>query len=291
MLFAGNDRKLLKMKLIFVTGANGYIGSHVVKHLLDKGAEVIAADITLGHVDSRAEQIECDIFTTPLEVILKNKVPDACLHLVGKDGFCHSSVEHLKMLPLHYAFFQQLARYGVKQLAVMGSMHEVGCFEGAIDENTPCDPLSLYGIAKNALRQSAQLLCREKNMIFQWLRGFYVLGDDMRNNSVFTKILAAASRGEREFPFVSGEPHFDFIHVEELAEQISAAILQWEISGIINCCSGKAVSFRETAENFIREHKLDISLQFGSFPDRIYDSSAVWGDDSKIRRILGNADA
>lgn len=275
------------MQLVLVTGGNGYIGSHAVKCLLDNGAEVIAADISLGAVDPRAEQAECDIFNTPLETILKGRIPDVCLHLVGRDGFCHSSPEHLRMLPLHYNFFQQLARSGVKQLAVMGSMHEVGYFEGAIDENTPCAPQSLYGIAKNTLRQCTQLFCQEQNMIFQWLRGFYVMGDDARNNSVFTKLLAAAAAGVREFPFVSGQQRCDFIHVEELAKQVCAAVLQSEVTGIINCCSGKAVSFRETAENFIRENGLDIRLQYGSFPDRAYDSPVVWGDDSKIRRILG----
>lgn len=41
----------------------------------------------------------------------------------------------------------------IKTIAVMGSMHEVGFFEGSIDENTPCRPESFYGIAKNALRE------------------------------------------------------------------------------------------------------------------------------------------
>ena len=40
---------------ILVTGANGYIGRHVVKTLLDKGADVIACDIACDDVDERAE--------------------------------------------------------------------------------------------------------------------------------------------------------------------------------------------------------------------------------------------
>ena len=274
------------MKLILVTGANGYIGSHVVRTLLDSGIEVIAADVAGQYIDPRAERVICDIFSTPPETYLGKRIPDVCLHLVSRDGFCHSSPEHLKMLPQHYGFFQQIARCGIKQLAAMGSMHEVGYFEGAIDEHTPCDPLSLYGIAKNTLRQSTALLCREHDMIFQWLRGYYIVGDDMRNNSVFTKLLSAASRGAGEFPFVSGQKRCDFIRVEELAEQICAAVLQREVTGIINCCSGKAIPLREMAEKFIRDNKLNLRLQYGAFPDRAYDSPAVWGDDSKIRRIL-----
>ena len=48
-------------KKILVTGAGGYIGRHVVTHLLDNGAEVYAADIRLDDVDERAKKIETNI--------------------------------------------------------------------------------------------------------------------------------------------------------------------------------------------------------------------------------------
>ena len=41
---------------------------------------------------------------------------------------------------------------GVKKVTIMGSMHEIGFWEGAIKEDTPCNPLSLYGVSKNALK-------------------------------------------------------------------------------------------------------------------------------------------
>ncbi|MBR7138420.1 MAG: NAD(P)-dependent oxidoreductase [Lentisphaeria bacterium] len=273
-------------KVIFVTGANGYIGSHVVESLLKCGAEVIAADISCSYVPSEAKRIECDIFNTPAEELLQGKLPDACLHLAWRAGFQHGSPLHMEMLSAHYTFLSQMIRCGVKQIGVMGSMHEVGYFEGAIDENTPCKPLSLYGIAKNALRQATELLCRENDVIFQWLRGYYILGDDARNHSVFAKILEAAAAGKKEFPFVSGKKCYDFISVTGLADQIAAAIMQKEVTGIINCCSGRAENIGSIAEKFIRENGLDISLQYGVFPDRAYDSPAVWGDDTKIKTIL-----
>ena len=66
---------------------------------------------------------------------------------------------------------------GIKRVAVMGSMHEVGFYEGSIDENTPCNPESLYGISKNALRNVVKLYCEQYDILFQWLRGFYIVGN------------------------------------------------------------------------------------------------------------------
>ena len=92
---------------------------------------------------------------------------------------------------------------GLKNLAVMGTMHEIGYWEGAIDENTPCNPLSQYGVAKNALRQSLLQTTQEKQVNLYWLRAYYILGDDMKNHSIFTKILQTAQQGGKTFPFTS----------------------------------------------------------------------------------------
>jgi dTDP-6-deoxy-L-talose 4-dehydrogenase (NAD+) len=124
------------------------------------------------------------------------------------------------------------------------------------------------------------------DVTFQWLRGYYIIGDDQKNHSVFTKIAAAAAEGKKTFPFTSGKNLYDFITVEKLAEQIAACSLQTEISGIINCCTGTPVSLAEKAESFISENKLSIQLEYGAYPDRPYDSPGVWGDNKKINEII-----
>ncbi len=73
---------------------------------------------------------------------------------LGKMVFNHASDAHMGMLSKHYAFIKNMIDGGVKYLSVMGTMHEIGYYEGCVDENTPTHPLSMYGIAKNALREA-----------------------------------------------------------------------------------------------------------------------------------------
>lgn len=270
---------------ILVTGAGGYIGRHVVTALCDAGAEVIAVDFRTEGIDQRAVPLTSNIFSGNENIFAELGSPDVCLHMVWKDGFAHNSDAHMELLSSHYIFIKNMFNGGLKHLAVMGTMHEVGYHEGPIDENTPCCPISMYGVAKDALRRSIFLMINNRDICLQWLRAYYIYGDDKRSNSIFAKISHAEEEGKNTFPFNTGKNKYDFIEVNELARQIAASIMQTEISGIINCCTGTPVSLADKVESFIKEHDYKIRLQYGAFPDRPYDSPGVWGDTTKIKKI------
>lgn len=270
---------------ILVTGANGYLGQGVVRHILDLGHEVIAADYRTDHIDSRASARQCDLFSIKDPREFFGKV-DVLLHLAWRDGFVHYSDAHIEDLPKHYRLIQDFAGSDVKTICVMGSMHEIGFFEGSIKEDTPCYPVTPYGVSKNALRQLTQMLCSRNKKNFLWLRGFYIVGNSRYGCSLFSKITAAAEKGEKKFPFTMGENQFDFIDYEEFCEQTARAVCQTQVTGIVNICSGRPEKLADRAERFIRENGYQIQLEYGAFPDRPYDSKAVWGDDSRIREIM-----
>ena len=273
---------------ILLTGANGYIGSNVVKQLLDGGHEVVACDIASNNIDARAEVKRFDIFSIKESdnAFATLGSPDVCLHLAWRDGFVHNSPKQMLDLSSHYKFLTNLINNGLKHLAVMGTMHEVGYHEGKIDSDTPCNPQSLYGIAKNTLRQSIMLFAAQNGCKLQWIRAFYIYGDDLKNHSIFTKLIEASEAGKKTFPFTSGKNKYDFMKVSELVKQISAVITQDKHTGRINCCTGKAISLAEAVEGFIKEHNLDIKLEYGTFPDRPYDSPCIYGDNTTIQKIL-----
>lgn len=269
---------------ILVTGANGYLGKGVVKQLLDNGEAVVATDLADDFIDRRAKVKCANLFLLDDPYGYFGK-PDALLHMAWRDGFVHSSANHINDLPRHVEFISKMVASGIKKVAVMGSMHEIGFFEGSINESTPCNPQSLYGISKNALRMVAELECKNHNTLFQWFRGFYIVGNTEDGSSIFSKIVQAAHKGQKEFPFTMGLNQFDFLDYGEFCKLLADAVAQDEINGVINICSGRPEKLSDRVERFIKDNGFDIQLNYGAFPDRSYDSKAIWGDDFKIRVI------
>ena len=150
---------------ILVTGANGYLGQGIVKHILDRGYEVVATDFRDNQIDSRAQKMACNLFEIEDPYNYFGQ-PDILLHLAWRDGFVHYSDAHVDDLPRHYEFIKKITDSDIKTISVMGSMHEIGFFEGSIKEDTPCNPITPYGISKNALRELTGILCNQKNKNF-----------------------------------------------------------------------------------------------------------------------------
>lgn len=269
---------------ILLTGANGYLGQGITKALLDNDNEVIATDFRTINVDKRATAIPANLFeiANPYEFFLS---PESVLHLAWRDGFLHNSHNHLIDLPQHYAFLEKLIKSGVRDITVMGSMHEIGFFEGRINDDTPCHPMNLYGIAKNALRDAVKVLCKTNDASLKWLRGYYIVGNPKYGSSIFSKITAAEHEGKHEFPFTTGQNQYDFLDYDLFCKYVALATAQNNVLGIINICSGKPEKLADRVEKFINENGYNIKLKYGAFPDRPYDSKAVWGDNSKIHSI------
>lgn len=276
-----------------ITGAAGYIGRHVVTAFADRlgPAGEVTAVVRPGSthdLDSRARILEADVLDPDLDLpALGGSAPDVLVHLAWQDGFTHNAPSHIERLSDHYRFLRAVAAWGTPRISALGTMHEIGYWEGAIDADTPCNPVSLYGIAKDALRRAVFASLTEPEV--QWLRCYYIYGDDRRSRSIFARLLQAADAGATTFPFTSGANRYDFIEVSELGRQIAAVALAPGLTGIVNCCSGEPVALGEIVERFIADNALGITLEYGAFPDRPYDSPAVWGDATTVRTVMAEA--
>lgn len=267
---------------IVVTGAGGYLGPRVVERLVNLGHDVLpvvrsySKSPFLVNLNQLVENVLDSDFS--IEDFGAN-LPDAIIHLAWQDGFVHDNPSHFENVSDHYKFIMKCAASGIKRISILGTMHEVGYWEGAVAASTPTNPISMYGIAKDSLRRALMRSFPETSSL-RWLRAFYILGDDKRNHSVFTKLLAAEERGESDFPFTTGQNEYDFIQIEEL----SALICEYATSdnlptkSIINCSSGFPVALKDKVEEFIANSGMQIKLKYGVFPDRPYDSPRIWGD-------------
>ncbi|KJL21534.1 NAD-dependent epimerase/dehydratase family protein [Microbacterium azadirachtae] len=269
-----------------VTGAGGYLGPHVVSALADRGHEVLAVvrPGSSAPTDPRATRVEADILASDFDVRTWGE-PQGIVHLAWQDGFTHNSPAHLGQLSAHYRLLTAAADAGCPRITALGTMHEVGYWEGAITADTPTNPLSQYGVAKDALRRALPLALPAETSL-AWARAYYIYGDDRRSNSIFRKLLEASDAGRTSFPFTSGKNRYDFIRVEELGRQLAALTEAVDVTGTVNCCTGEPISLAEKVEQFIAENRLGISLEYGAFPDRPYDSPGVWGDATVIREVM-----
>nr|BCB22827.1 NAD(P)-dependent oxidoreductase [Erysipelothrix tonsillarum] len=272
---------MINNELVMITGAGGYLGKSIMEEFDKQNIEYVAIDLK-----QSSNVLKLDISKITEADYVRLGSPTKLLHLAWRDGFIHNSEAHFEDLSSHYIFLNKMIKFGVKQLTILGTMHELGYVEGVIDETTTSNPTTLYGLAKDSLRKSIMIEHSCSDITIQWIRAFYIIGDAKRGNSVFSKIYEAALSGQKKFPFTSGENEYDFISISELSNQIVEVVKQKEVNGLINCCSGNPVTLKSKVEEFIKVYELDIELEYGAYPDRAYDSPVVYGDRTKIDKIL-----
>lgn len=278
------------MKKIVVTGANGYIGAHVVAELLRHPEEfsVVAAGRSQDALPENAHFVSLDFNVDAQREDLYEYLgcPDVCVHLAWRNGFQHNAFSHLTDFPNHVLLLNNLAEHGTQQFAVAGSFREYGSVNGMVDETAAVKPDNFYTLSKLMLKDALEICFEGKDICLQWIRPFTVYGDDARNQSILSKIIQWEAEGRESFPFTDGSEQYDYISVDELARQIAAIIDQTAIDGVIDCCSGKPTRLGDRVEEFIKENHFRIRPEYGAFPRREYDSPVIYGNREKLDCIL-----
>ena len=151
------------MTRILITGANGYIGRHVINALSkDMHWEITATDLTFkdGWGD-KISFVEGDILALSQHKDLYDRLnrPEVCIHLAWKDGFTHNASSHIDCLPAHFNFLQNLVEHGCKQLVVAGSFREYGPCNGCVSEDHPLVAENYYAWAKFRFISCWKFIC------------------------------------------------------------------------------------------------------------------------------------
>lgn len=276
---------------IAVTGATGFVGSHVVDELNRRG---LSATLVSRSPDMRASSgdrhrlLSMDICTAPDDAYERLGRPTVLLHLAwgGLPNF--RSLHHFETeLPAHYRFLSGLVRAGLPRLLVVGTCLEYGMRCGALSEDMPAEPTLAYPYAKNALRSQLDLLKAEVPFEMVWARLFYVYGERQAPHALFPQFMAAVRRGDRRFAMSRGEQLRDFIPVADAARLLVDLALDDGDIGIVNVCSGRPTSVRTLVEEWVQCTGAGIVLDTSARPYPDYEPMAFWGNDKKLHALTG----
>lgn len=277
---------------VLVTGSTGFIGSHVVPILLERGLEVVATSRN----EEKAKEADwynkvvykpCDYSNENIDFFSYFEEPDAIIHLAWEGLPDYKNPVHVeKNLPANCLFLKNFLDNSIKKMVVTGTCYEYGLKCGCLKESDETAPVTQYGLAKDTLRKYLEFIMPDYNTSFNWVRLFYMYGEGQNGKSLIPQLKNAISSGDKTFNMSGGEQLRDYLDVRDLAEYICDIALQNDYSGIVNCCSGEPISINRLVEKIKHEMNSDIKLNTGYYPYPDYEPMAFWGDSSRLNKII-----
>lgn len=285
-----------------VTGGAGFIGSHLVDALLDKGFEVTTLDnfdnyyspttkrANLAHLRSNKNFrfVEGSILD---KAILKSLVPDQdyIFHLAAQAGVGLSVKDPQKYLDINVTgtlnLLQSSIDSNVKKFIFASSSSVYGRSRPLpFKEDNTLLPVSPYGVTKLA----AEHFCRVFNELYGLkttrLRYFTVYGPRMRPDLAISIFVKKALGGEPITIFGTGDRTRDFTYVSDIVEANLLAIKKGD-GCEFNIGGGSRITILDLAKKIIEITNSKSKIVFDK--PREGDAEHTWADVSKAKRLLG----
>lgn len=275
---------------VAVTGASGFIGRYVLSELSDSAVEIVAvvrsSSAELPELPNLSA-VHLDIYDASANIFELLGHPDVLIHLAWGGLPNYRSLHHFEIeLPSQYRFLKNMIVSGLQNLFVAGTCFEYGMQPGALSEAMEPRPSNPYGFAKDALRRQLEYLKIAHSFNMVWSRLFYLYGDGQAESSLFPQLRNAIARGDKAFNMSGGEQLRDYLPVTEVAKSIVALSLKGIDAGVVNICSGQAISVRKLVESWLRDNDWSINLNLGRHPYPDYEPMAFWGDNHKLTKLL-----
>jgi nucleoside-diphosphate-sugar epimerase len=272
------------MAKVFLTGASGFIGRQVLRHLRAAGHEVT--------VSARPGSLErAGIDVTDVEVVetadlFGEKAGWWGEVLSGQDMLIHSAwyVEPGKYLDSRYALqcaagsavmMQGAAKAGVGHVVGIGTCMEYRLPSEKLDIGAPLGPANLYAASKLATYFMLKRRAESAGIDFSWCRLFYLHGEGEPESKLAAYVRSRVRRGQTAL-LSAGTQVRDYLDVADAGRMI-AAIAQTRQTGVINICSGKPITLRAFAVELADEYKSRDLLVFSTDPPPASDPAAVVG--------------
>ena len=276
---------------VLVTGGGGFVGRHAVPALIARGYEVHVAGRTLATNLPASVTVHCaDLFADGAATRLVNEVkPSHLLHLVWNvtPGAFWTALENLDWVAASLNLFRAFAEQGGKRLVAAGSCAEYDWTHDWLDEaGTPLRPQTLYGAAKNALRELLEATAPQTGVSVAWGRVFFLYGPHEGQARLVPYVVNSLLAGKAA-QLSDGHQERDFMHVFDAARAF-AMLIDSDVEGAVNVASGDCRPLRGIVELIARDMNAPNSmLEFGARPTPAGDPPRLAANVSILRDRVG----
>ncbi len=289
------------MRPVLVTGAAGFIGSHVVERLLGLGRAVIGVDaltdyyprelklenLSAFEANGSFRLVEGDLLELDLPALLREA--GSVVHLAAEPGV-RASWENFptylkRNVEATHRLLEALLESDVEHLVFASSSSVYGSAEhGPLSEDARRRPASPYGLSKLAAEELVALYGREKAVPATTLRYFTVYGPRQRPEMALTSFISAAAKGRQITVFGDGEQVREMTYVSDVVDATVAA-LEAPPGGVYNVGGGN----RATVNEMIRA----VGAALGTGVEKVHapriagEARTTWADLTRTTRDLG----
>lgn len=269
------------LERVAVTGATGFIGSHLVRALESKECRLTPI--------SRAQADLTD--SNSIRDILQREKPATLFHLAGTRGRNDARGAQEACDELNFrataALLEAAMSTGVRRIVIAGSAEEYGNQPGPLCESLPSKATTAYGISKARATAHALEMHAREGLPVTVVRPFSVYGPGQPRDMFVAEAVDQAVR-HADLRMSRGEQKRDLIFVEDVVCGLVAAATAEGVEGkIINLATGQAHRLRDVAERIWEMTAARGRLLIGArttAPDELYDT---WADVTLARQLLG----
>ena len=277
---------------VFVTGATGFIGSHLCRSLVASGHELRALSRS-GNSCGSSNSAPRTSFLYNIGERMPSSIIDFCpeviVHLAWDGIPDFSEKKCLENVEMQLRFLKQTEQLpGLKKIIVAGSCREYGASHGAQKESNRPPPDSYFSWAKQTLHDYFTLSSQDRQIKMCWFRIFYVYGPGQRPKSLIPSLIDACIRKEA-MKINTPTAANDYIYIDDVVSAFVSAAENEDAHGTYNLGSGALSSVSEIIEQ-VDDAMLEseISLNRSSADKRLpVPLSGMWADISLAKQKLG----
>jgi UDP-glucuronate 4-epimerase len=276
-----------------VTGAAGFIGSHLAQALEDSGHDVVGLDSFTDYYDPDLKEENArglDVRRLDLaEDELDFAGVDGVFHLAGQPGVRASFTDFAAYLSRNVLatqrIFEAAAAGGIRVVFASSSSVYGDAERYPTAEDVAPRPISPYGITKLACENLASAYARAAGLDAVTLRYFTVYGPRQRPDMAFTRIVTALAEGRPFELYGDGSVSRGFTYVDDAVRATVAAMEHAPGGAVYNVGGGAEASMRATIElcERIAGRRLDVHV----LPPAAGDPRRTSADTTRIRAELG----